>query len=65
MTAITHTTAGRIYTVILAPITAYVVMQVADAFVEAFVPRREAESLRIGWEVIAAPSDEGVKFYPA
>ena len=43
MTEITQTVAGRIHTVILAPVTAYVVMQVADKFLETFVPRREAE----------------------
>jgi hypothetical protein len=64
MTGITHTVAGRIYSVILAPVTAYVVMQVADVFLEAFVPRREAESLRVGHEVIASPTQDGVKFRP-
>ena len=65
MTGITQTVAGRIHSVILAPVTAYVVMQVADAFLETFVPRGDAESLRVGREVIAAPTEEGVKFYPA
>ena len=43
MTPIAQTVAGRIHSVILAPVTAYVVMQVADAFLETFVPRSEAE----------------------
>jgi hypothetical protein len=62
MTGITQTVAGRIYSVVLAPVTAYVVMQVADVFLEAFVPRREAETLRVGHEVIASPTRDGVKF---
>lgn len=65
MTEITQTVAGRIHSIILAPVTAYVVMQVADKFLETFVPRREAENLRVGHEVIASPSDAGIKFYPA
>jgi hypothetical protein len=39
-------------------------MQVADAFLETFVPRSEAENLRIGHEVIASPTENGVKFRP-
>ena len=65
MTEITQTVAGRIHSVILAPVTANVVMQVADGFLETFVPRREAENLRVGHEVIASPSDACIKFYPA
>jgi hypothetical protein len=37
MIPIAQTASGRIHSVILAPGTAYVVMQVADAFLEAFV----------------------------
>lgn len=65
MTGITQTVAGRIHSVILAPVTAYVVMQVADTFLETFVPRREAENLRVGYEVVASLGDGGIKFYPA
>ena len=56
MTEITQTVAGRIHSVILAPVTAYVLMQVADTFLETFVPRREAENLRVGHDVIASPT---------
>jgi hypothetical protein len=62
MTPIAEPVSGRIYSVLLAPVTAYVVLQVADAFLEAFVPRNEAENLRVGRNVFAAITDAGVKF---
>jgi hypothetical protein len=64
MIPVAQTASGRIHSVILAPVTAYVVMQVADAFLEAYVPSSEAEKLRIGHEVIASPTEEGGKFRP-
>jgi hypothetical protein len=48
MMTILQPIAGRIHTIILAPVTAYVVLQVADRFFETFVPRGEVEDLRIG-----------------
>ena len=59
MTAITQPITGRVYSVLLAPISAYVVVQVNDRFFETFVPRSEAERLRVGRKVIASPSECG------
>ena len=64
MTPIIEPIAGRIHTIILAPVTAYVVLQAADRFFETFVPRREAEDLRVGRDVIASPTEGGVQFRP-
>lgn len=47
---------GRIYSVLLAPISAHVVVQVEDEFFETFIPRSEAEKLRVGFEVVASSS---------
>lgn len=52
---------GRVYSVILAPLTAHVVVQVEDNFFGTFIPRNEAEKLRVGNEVVASTSDDGTK----
>ena len=59
MTQLTLNLIGRVYSVLLAPVTAYVVVQVNDRFFETFLPRGEAEMLRVGREVVAAPSEHG------
>ena len=64
MTPILEPTAGRIHTIILAPVTAYVVLQVADRFFETFVPRGQAEGLRVGRVVMASPTEQGVQLRP-
>jgi len=64
MTPILEPIAGRIHTIILAPVTAYVVLQAADCFFETFVPRGEAEHLRVGRDVMASPTAQGVQFRP-
>ncbi len=55
---------GRVYSVLLAPLTAHVVVQVEDRFLETFIPRSEAEVLRVGREVIALPSENGTTIRP-
>ena len=64
MTPILESIAGRIHTIILAPVTAYVVLQVADHFFETFVPRGEAQDLRVGRDVMASPTEQGIQFRP-
>jgi hypothetical protein len=61
MLPITQTITGRVYSILLAPLTAHVVVQVEDNFVEAFIPRNEAEKLRVGREVLASSSNGGTK----
>jgi hypothetical protein len=55
---------GRVYSILLAPLTAHVVVQVNDNFLETFIPRSEAEKLRVGNEVLASPAAEGTKIRP-
>lgn len=64
MTPIPLNLVGRVYSVLLAPITAHVVVQVNDRFFEIFLPRGEAENLRVGRDVIAAPSPSGTTLLP-
>ena len=52
---------GRVYSILLAPLTAHVVVQVDDNFLGTFIPRNEAEKLRVGIEVVASTSDDGTK----
>ena len=52
---------GRVYSILLAPLTTHVVVQIDDNFLETFIPRNEAEELRIGNDVVAFPSDDGTK----
>ena len=59
MTLDPHTITGRVYSVLLAPISAHVVVQVDDMFFETFIPRSEAETLRVGCEVVASSSERG------
>ncbi len=61
MIPMARTITGRVYSILLAPLTAHVVVQVEDNFVEAFIPRKEAEKLRVGREVLASSSHEGTK----
>ena len=56
--------AGRVYSVLLAPLTAHVVVQVDDRFFGIFVPRCEAEQLRVGRQVMATPSPQGTTLRP-
>jgi len=58
------TVTGRVYSVLLAPLTAHVVVQVEDRFLETFIPRSEAEMLLVGREVIAWPSENGTTIRP-
>jgi len=64
MAPIVEAIAGRIHTIILAPVTAYVVLQVADCFFETFVPRGEVQDLRVGRDVMASASEQGVQIRP-
>ena len=50
---------GQVYSLLLAPLTAHVVVRVGDVFLETFISRSEAEKLRVGKEVIAISSEEG------
>jgi hypothetical protein len=59
MTQHSHNLTGRVYSLLLAPINAHVVVQVGDIFLETFIPRSEAEKLRVGFEVMASPSENG------
>lgn len=59
MTQVEQAVTGQVYSVLLAPITAHVVVRVGDEFLETFVPRSEAEKLRVGREVVASPSEHG------
>jgi hypothetical protein len=59
MTLIAHPIAGRVHSVLLATTSAHVVVQVEDKFFETFIPRSEAEKLRVGNQVVALPSGEG------
>ena len=61
MLPVAQSITGRIYSILLAPLTAHVVVQKGDNFFETFIPRNEAEKLRIGNEVIAFSSDDGTK----
>jgi hypothetical protein len=59
MTPIPLNLVGRVYSVLLAPVTAHVVVQVNDRFFETFLPRTEAETLRVGRTVVSTPSARG------
>jgi hypothetical protein len=59
MAQISQAVTGQVYSVLLAPVTAHVVVRVGEMFFETFVPRSEAEKLRVGIEVIASPSEHG------
>lgn len=59
MTLDAHPITGRVYSLLLAPMSAHVVVQVDDTFFETFIPRSEAEKLRVGYEVIASSSECG------
>jgi hypothetical protein len=59
MTLIAQPITGRVYSVLLAPVSAHVVVQVEDEFFETFIPRSDAVKLRVGYEVIASPSEGG------
>ena len=52
---------GRIYSILLAPLTAHVVVQVDDNFLGTFISRNEAEKLSVGNEVVASTSADGAK----
>jgi hypothetical protein len=64
MAQVSQAVTGQVYSVLLAPITAHVVVRVGETFFETFVPRSEAEKLRIGREVIALPSEHGTTIRP-
>ena len=64
MTLLAQPVTGRIYSVLLAPISAHIVVQVEDQFFETFIPRSEAEKLRVGYEVVASPSEWGTSVRP-
>jgi hypothetical protein len=59
MALIAQPITGRVHSVLLATISAHVVVQVDDKFFETFIARSEAEKLRLGYEVVASPSGEG------
>jgi hypothetical protein len=64
MSQLPHPVTGRVYSILLAPLTAHVVVQVDDVFLETFLPRSEAETLRVGRPVIASPSESGTTIRP-
>jgi len=59
MTRVPHILTGRVYSLLLAPLNAHVVVRVGDIFLETFLPRSEGEKLRVGYEVIALSSENG------
>jgi len=65
MAQVPQTVTGQVYSVLLAPITAHVVVRVGDKFLETFVSRSQAEKLRVGKEVIALSSEEGTTIQAA
>jgi hypothetical protein len=64
MAQVSQAVTGQVYSVLLAPVTAHVVVRVGETFFETFVPRTEAEKLRVGREVIASPSEHGTTIRP-
>jgi hypothetical protein len=64
MLGIARPITGRVYSILLAPLTAHVVVQVDDNFLETFIPRGEAEKLSVGNEVVASPGEDGTKIRP-
>ena len=48
MAQVSQVVTGQVYSVLLAPVTAHVVVRVGETFFETFLPRSEAEKLRVG-----------------